>query len=253
MRASGYRTSSGEHRPFGRIIPSRFTVSRESARTCAGGVHRRVRYGGTARFPVLALSWCAAHARAPELDRMLADGIEPGALADPVSRRRCQARARLLTRQSFRRTLAAQIEEVLALVADSSALSTVWAVDVQLEQLREARASLRLIVGRLEESTPPRAQGVALAVLLLRDGRSPLYGGLRSRCAEARYRGDRARAHGSGQLGSRFRVCWRRQARGGVLLVARGCSGAPERDSKTSRERHTALWREQLIVYDPSR
>jgi hypothetical protein len=127
-----------------------------------------------------ALSGCAARLCGAELDAMLAEGAEPDALADPVSHRRCQARARLLVRRSFRVTLAAQIEGVLALAADSTAIaapSTVWAVDIQLEELCEASPSLRLIGAALRQSTPPRVQGVALALLLLRDGRSPLYGG----------------------------------------------------------------------------
>jgi len=83
-------------------------------------------------------------------------------------------------RPSFRLTLAAQIEDVLLLAAEpiaGAAPSALWAVDVQLEQLREAGTSLRQIVAGLRQSSPPRAQGVALALLLLRDGRSPLYAG----------------------------------------------------------------------------
>jgi hypothetical protein len=127
-----------------------------------------------------ALSWCAARLRGAELDPILAEGLEPDARrTDPVSRQRCEARAQLLVRRSFRRALASEIEGVLAFAADFTAKgapSTVSAVDVQLDELREATPSLRLIVAGLEEPTPPRAQGVALALLLLRDGRSPLYG-----------------------------------------------------------------------------
>lgn len=109
---------------------------------------------------------------------MLAEGVESDALVEPVSRQRCEARSRLLVRRSFRCTLAAQIAGILALLADSTAVgapSTVSAVDIQLDELREASPSLRLIVAGLQGSTAPRAQGVALALLLVRDGRSPLY------------------------------------------------------------------------------
>jgi hypothetical protein len=127
-----------------------------------------------------ALSWCAARLSGAELDVMLAEGVRPDELTDVASRQRCEARARLLERRSFRLTLAAQIEDVLRLAAEPrarAASSAVWAVDVQLEQLREAGASLQQIVAGLRQSSPPRAQGVALALLLLRHGRSPLYAG----------------------------------------------------------------------------
>jgi hypothetical protein len=137
---------------------------------------RRVRAHANSPGP---LSWVAARMRGAELDARLAEGPDPGALAHAVSRRRCEARARLLVGRGFRRSLAAQIEEVLALVADpgvARAPSAVWSVDIPLEQLRRASPSMRRIVARLADAKPPRAQGVALAVLLLRDGRSPLYG-----------------------------------------------------------------------------
>jgi hypothetical protein len=125
------------------------------------------------------LSWFAARTRGAELDAILAESPDPGVLADSVSRRRCDARARLLVGRGFRHSLAAQIEEVLALVSGPGVAGTpsaVWSVDISLDELRRASPSMRLIVSRLEDAKPPRAQGVALAVLLLRDGRSPLYG-----------------------------------------------------------------------------
>jgi hypothetical protein len=137
-----------------------------------------MRHGHAHGYWARALSWCAARLHGAELDAMLAEGVEPDELSDPASRQRCQARARLLVRRSFRLTLAAQIEGVLALATDSTARaasSAVWAVDIQFEQLLEASPIVRQIVAGLQQSTPPRAQGVALALLLLRDGRSPLY------------------------------------------------------------------------------
>jgi hypothetical protein len=128
----------------------------------------------------LSLSWWAVRVRGEEFDQMLAEGVETAPRrTDTVLRRRCEARGRLLVRRSFRCTLAGQIEGVLFFAADSTAAGepgTVWAADIQPHEVREASPSLRLIVAGLQQSTPPRAQGVALALLLLRDGRSPLYG-----------------------------------------------------------------------------
>jgi len=128
-----------------------------------------------------ARSRLAARLRGAELDQMLAEGAEADVLpADSALRQRCEARGRLLVRRSYRRTLATEIEGVIALASDpraAPALSTVWAVDLQLGEVREASSSLWLIVSALQETRPPRAQGVALASLLLRDGRSPLYRG----------------------------------------------------------------------------
>jgi hypothetical protein len=134
------------------------------------------------RYLLRATSWCAARTGGEELDRMIAEGADPDALgADPSSRPRCEARARLLVRRSFRLALVTEFEDVLAHAAGATGAdrppSPVWAVDIDFDWVRAADMPLRLIVAGLRAEKPPRAQGVALALLLLRDGRSPLYRG----------------------------------------------------------------------------
>ena len=122
------------------------------------------------------ISWYAAHVRGGELDEILAEGIEPDS---PATRRLCEARARLLARQGFRFTLAQEIEGIVDLAAIPQAtdpsLRTVWTVDIQLDEVRQASEILQQLARALRASTPPETQGIALASLLLRDGLSPLY------------------------------------------------------------------------------
>jgi len=122
------------------------------------------------------VSWYAVHVRRGELDEILAEGIEPDT---PATRRLCEARARLLARQSFRFALAQEIEDVLRLAAIPQApdpsLRTVWTVDIQLDEVRHASEILQQLATALRARTPPETQGIALAWLLLRDGLSPLY------------------------------------------------------------------------------
>lgn len=172
--------AAGEHINLHRLqAPGRRTAPREPV---SGQPLRppRVTARGHTYLP-RARSRLAVRLRGAELDQMLAEGVEADVLpADPALRQRCEARGRLLVRRSYRRTLATEIEGVMALASDpraAPASSTVWAVDLQLGEVREASSSLRLIVSALRETRPPRAQGVALASLLLRDGRSPLYRG----------------------------------------------------------------------------
>jgi hypothetical protein len=158
-------------------------------------------------------------------------------------------------RRSFRRALAEQIEGVLALAADPTAAgapSTIWAVDIQLDEVREASRSLRLIVAGLQESTPPRAQGVALALLLLRDGRSPLYGSQAS--------GELRLAAEVTALALTSPVGWARGLVGvgsgrtmAVTCWWREPAAAPTRaQRKLSKATHSHR-AEAPIVYDPSR
>lgn len=125
------------------------------------------------------IRWYAAHMRARELDELLAAGTQlsvPG--TDLATRRLCEARARLLVRRSFRFALAQEIDDIIRLAASPQAADpsppTVWTADIQLEEVRDSAEALRLVVGALRTHGPPEVQGIALALLLLRDGHSPL-------------------------------------------------------------------------------
>jgi hypothetical protein len=139
-------------------------------------------YRGTLRQ---VMSRVAAHARGRELDELLATGLKPCELGlDPAMGDLCQTRARLLRRRSFRLILAQELEDVLRLAGAGAAADPIWTIDLQLDQVREATAALQQVIAALRSREPPEAHGIALAVLLLRDGRSPLYdrrahGGLR--------------------------------------------------------------------------
>jgi hypothetical protein len=132
------------------------------------------------RYLRSAISWFAAHVHGEQLDRMIAEGSELQASAlDAAWRRRCEARERVLVRRHLRHALAAELEDLLALAAGETLanrpLRTAWTVDLDVAEILEASESLRLLVARLKAPGRPRAQGVAQALMLLRDGRSPLY------------------------------------------------------------------------------
>jgi hypothetical protein len=138
-----------------------------------GGEHRNSYLRG-------AISWFAARAHGEQLDQMIAEGSELQATAlDAAWRRRCEARERVLVRRHLRHALAAELEDLLALAAGETLanrpLRTAWTVDLDTAEILEASESLRLLVARLKAPARPRAQGVAQALMLLRDGRSPLY------------------------------------------------------------------------------
>lgn len=130
--------------------------------------------------PRSVISWCEAHLRSEQLDRLIADGLPRSAPGiDPATRRLCEARARQLVRRDQRVALALQIERILALAASDAAPGgsrrEIWAIDLRLADVRDAGRALEQIAGALRAPESPPARGVARAALLVRDGRSPLY------------------------------------------------------------------------------
>lgn len=110
---------------------------------------------------------------------MIAECLAPDATAVDLALLPYQARARLLVGRHFRYALAAEIEGLLAHAAAATAAqrrpASVWTVDLRVHEVRDAASTLRLLANELQAPGTPRAQGVALALLLMRDGRSPLY------------------------------------------------------------------------------
>jgi hypothetical protein len=128
------------------------------------------RVGGQVRL--LAAS-CSARAHREELDGLIADG------AGPSSSRLCEARARQLVGSRYRSALASEIEALIELAGaasvGASSPPTLSLVDLQIDEVRAARSQLSKVAEALRSADPPVARGVALATLLVRDGRSPLY------------------------------------------------------------------------------
>lgn len=104
------------------------------------------------------------------LDLELAAGADPD--SDPLRRRR----ARRLMRRSARRGLARSLERALRR-AQEPAQPPIFAGGVPLQRARvhECRRALVELADRLRDDREVDPQGVAMASVLLRDGRSPLY------------------------------------------------------------------------------
>ena len=134
----------------------------------------------TGRIQPRVISWCAAHVRGRELDELLATGMRPGEPGlDPAISRRCEARAQILKRHRFRFALAQELEDILQLAEPTETADppqrTPWTVDIQIAEVRNAADALGQIIAGLRARKEPDAHGISLALLLLRDGRSPLY------------------------------------------------------------------------------
>jgi hypothetical protein len=104
--------------------------------------------------------------RRDALDRLLIDG------APPDSSPELALRAVRLTREAHRHRVAAELEAVVAVADRNEPCRT--ALDVRVEQVREARGTLLALAARLCGG-PCGPRGVALARRLLRDPASPIY------------------------------------------------------------------------------
>ena len=111
-----------------------------------------------------------AHARSLTLDAQLAAGAAPD--TDKLR----QVRARQLTAPHRRRKLAARWDDLLERCAGGTANARrVAAVPVRQRQIVAAAPQIRQLTGRLRGQLPVAAQGVAMASLLLTDGRGAVY------------------------------------------------------------------------------
>ncbi len=106
--------------------------------------------------------------RKGRLDRQLAEG------ADPADTDELALRARQLTSQSYRRTLADSFDEVMA-IADGLGPRISAAPPLQSREVRAARSALLDLSRTLREDAPVAPSGVAQAQRLLTDGMGPLY------------------------------------------------------------------------------
>jgi hypothetical protein len=103
-----------------------------------------------------------------ELDRRLAEGVDPG--ADPL----LQARAERLVAPATRATLAAGLERVVATAHEPAApLSS--AVPVRRGPVAGARHELMGLAGELRHMPDPQPRGVAMAERLLIEPSSVLF------------------------------------------------------------------------------
>ena len=102
------------------------------------------------------------------LDRRLAEGV------DPATSRELTLRARQITRESYRHSLASSFEEVLA-SADRPSPRLSSAVPPARREVRAARAALLDLCRALREDAVVEPAGIALAQQLLTDGTGPLY------------------------------------------------------------------------------
>jgi hypothetical protein len=120
-------------------------------------------------------SWSLALFRRVELDGLIADGAEWS------SCRLCEARARQLVKAGRRAAVAAEIEACVelagaGLLSDPSQISG-WLVDLRVAQVGAAGRDLLELARALRSAERPKARGVAMAMLLVRHGQSPLYVG----------------------------------------------------------------------------
>jgi hypothetical protein len=104
------------------------------------------------------------------LTRRLADG------ADSVESRELALRARQLTAPRMRRSIASSFEDVVARARRTGPLLTSQ-VPIDRKKVQAASRELEELAGRLRSPEPVRAQGVALALLLLTDPARPLHSG----------------------------------------------------------------------------
>ncbi len=111
-----------------------------------------------------------AHLRSLTLDAELAAGTA----AD--THRLRQVRARQLTSPRRRATLAAQWDELLLrCTAGAAGQRRAAAIPVQQRQIIAAAQQIRRLTGALGARTPVAVRGVAMASLLLTDGKGPVY------------------------------------------------------------------------------
>ena len=117
--------------------------------------------------------WGVARSRAGCLDALIANGRE--ATAPEL----CEARARQLVKVGRRAALAGQIEACVEMAETdlrrSQRPASVWLVDLRAAEVRAATAALVALAGTLRSAEPVQPRGVAMAMLLVRDGESPLY------------------------------------------------------------------------------
>lgn len=111
-----------------------------------------------------------ARARSLTLDAHLAAGA--GADTDKLR----QVRARQLASPRSRRKLAARWDELLERCTSSTAnAARVTVVPVRPRQIVAVAPQIRELTGRLRGPLPVGVRGVAMASLLLTDGRGPVY------------------------------------------------------------------------------
>jgi hypothetical protein len=110
-----------------------------------------------------------------ELDRQLADGV------DPASSPALQARAHVIVGARFRRELVAQLQCVLA-KAEHPPHWHSSSLPVCAREVRAAREVLGALARALQTEAVPAARGVALAACLITDPHGPLY--QRAACSE---------------------------------------------------------------------
>lgn len=103
-----------------------------------------------------------------QLDQRLLDGVDPNQSPELA------LRARQLTSESYRRTLADGLDEVVE-VAEGRAQRPRAAVPLARREVRAARGALLELAEALRRARPVEAAGVVLAVRLLSDGTGPLY------------------------------------------------------------------------------
>jgi hypothetical protein len=119
------------------------------------------------------VTWCLAVSRRDELDELIADGRPASAS------RLLEERSRQLVKASRRVALAAQIEALVELAGAAPVSGTrrmpVWLVDLRVAEVRGAGPELRDLARALRSADALSARGVAMAMLLVRHGESPLY------------------------------------------------------------------------------
>jgi hypothetical protein len=91
----------------------------------------------------------------------------------------CEARARQLVKLRRRVAIAAQIETCVEAAATDLGVSrrrtSVWLADLRETEVRAAAAELLELACALRSRHRVEPRGVAMAMLLIRDGESPLY------------------------------------------------------------------------------
>jgi hypothetical protein len=110
-----------------------------------------------------------ARLRAHSLDRRLARGIEPW--RTPV----LAARARQLTSERSRRSLARSLERLVRQAQEPPRHSRSVVVRPSRSRVREARPLLLMLAARLRSGDPVDVRGAAAIKHLLTGGDSPLY------------------------------------------------------------------------------
>jgi hypothetical protein len=128
----------------------------------AMNVNERSRPGRTAGLALRLRTWF----RARRLDRALARGEDPEASPE------LSVRAEQLTGQ---RTQLGDAVEATVLEAHSPPAAPGARVPTRRREIRENAESLLGLAKRLRDGQPIDVQGVAMALLLTRDGTSPLY------------------------------------------------------------------------------